>query len=78
MDIYAKYAYMFPLRNLFGNSGKTLYPVPVKPEPDYLLENPEPEPQFDFKIRYPVPVLKIPIRSVWWILLSVKLAVNDQ
>ena len=34
MDIYAKYAYMFPLRNLFGNSGKTLYPVPVKPEPD--------------------------------------------
>ena len=34
MDIYAKYAYMFPLRNSFGNSGKTLYPVPVKPEPD--------------------------------------------
>ena len=62
------------------NSGKTRYPVSVKPEPDHLFRylvpvKPEPEwgetipvplirtGYYDLKIRYPVPVLKTPIRS---------------
>ena len=44
----------------FGqNSGKTQYPVPVKPEPDHLFENPVlVKPELKWGKIYPVPGIR--------------------